>query len=245
MITLIFHDNPNNPNLVNTAQILGSFKEIMVDKSLDGLSLPRNIFWVGAINPVRADVSVDEKEDLDEGKRAHLDMYNVRPLPASMYELIWDYGALNEEQERDYIRAKLGLWSDNLRRQTAQDYRSEALKLPNSESKRKAGLLASGLHVLVGSRQRLERDRKEEEDKFFDPDLELHNTLKTELICQLVDPLTSSPPDRDRLDDIRKAVADLSGVIAAAQCFVSHVYIYIYMFIKSTVVFSYILCLVQ
>jgi hypothetical protein len=35
----------------NTTSLMGALKEIFVDMSLDGISLPSNIFWVAAMNP--------------------------------------------------------------------------------------------------------------------------------------------------------------------------------------------------
>ncbi len=117
---------------VNTASILGSFQEIMVDRSLEGKALPENIFWVGAINPPRTDSSVFESEDLDQGRRAVLDMYNVRPLPEGWMQMVWDYGALDDEQEKDYVNAKLELWSANLRREMAHEYLQDAHRYASS-----------------------------------------------------------------------------------------------------------------
>ena len=72
-------------------------------------------------------------QDRDIGKRAHLNEYNVRRLPASMMELVWDYGALNKEQENDYIKAKLELWSEDLCRTTALEYQTRGLRYQKSQ----------------------------------------------------------------------------------------------------------------
>lgn len=40
--------------------------------------------------------------------------YYVRPLHPTLEFLIWDYGSLDEYQERDYIRAKLQMLHETL-----------------------------------------------------------------------------------------------------------------------------------
>jgi len=185
---------------VNTASILGSFQEIMVDRSLEGKALPENIFWVGAINPPRTDSSVSKSEDPDQGRRAVLDMYNVRPLPEGWLQMVWDYGALDEEQEKDYVNAKLELWSANLRREMAHEYIQEANRYtktnicqvcatpghwtrncPRSTADEKEAdpnmsnaehALLSALHILPGSKSRFDRARREERRQLTQEDRE-------------------------------------------------------------------------
>lgn len=36
-----------------------------------------------------------------------MDGYNVRQLPASMQELVWDFGMMTQDQEREYIACML------------------------------------------------------------------------------------------------------------------------------------------
>ncbi len=145
---------------VNTSSCLGLFKEIIVDRTLDGqvrasisirkllnyfnsLSLthshthtrththahartrtrthaharththcdththikhtqpiPSNIFIIGACNPHRG----NSLAALDTWVRG---TYYVRELHPSLQCIMWDYGALGEIQEQDYIRAKM------------------------------------------------------------------------------------------------------------------------------------------
>ena len=45
--------------------------------------------------------------------------YQVRELPASMRQMIWRYGALSAQKERDYIESKMdlmGIGNENIRR---------------------------------------------------------------------------------------------------------------------------------
>ena len=40
--------------------------------------------------------------------------YNVRPLHPTLELLTWDYGALDSDQEKDYIRAKIQMLDQQL-----------------------------------------------------------------------------------------------------------------------------------
>lgn len=60
------------------------------------------MFIVAACNPHRGNSIVTHAaETWVRGS------YYVRPLHPTLEFLIWDYGSLNEYQERDYITAKL------------------------------------------------------------------------------------------------------------------------------------------
>ena len=109
---------------LNTSSCLGVFKEIIVDRSFDGnvshplcrqllchkysqkcLSLqpiPENVFIVAACNPNRGNsLSSHSQETWVRGA------YYVRQLHPTLHSLMWDYGSLDEDQERDYINAKM------------------------------------------------------------------------------------------------------------------------------------------
>ena len=88
---------------LNTSTIIGDLKDIFTDHRFKGQRLPSNIFLVAAINPYRPK-AVQATAD---GSQASDDSYNVRALPDSMLELVWDFGSLSAEQEKAYIAAKL------------------------------------------------------------------------------------------------------------------------------------------
>ena len=92
---------------INTSHCPGLFKEIVVDGSFDGEMLPDNIFIVAACNPHRsipATLHPDTKiEDWVLG------WYNVRKLHPTMSRIMWDYGALNTNQEREYIKQRFAV----------------------------------------------------------------------------------------------------------------------------------------
>jgi len=91
---------------VNTSSIMGSVQDVMMDHSLGGDPLPSNIFWVCATNPYKAKASVADCGDASGG-HSFRDHYQVRPVPEAMESVKWQFGALTEEAEKDYIGAKL------------------------------------------------------------------------------------------------------------------------------------------
>ena len=74
--------------------------------------LPDNIFIIAACNPFRADSLAIYREAVSETwlKAA----YCVQRLHPSLRQLIWDYGALNPTQEKQYITAKMDLLNKSL-----------------------------------------------------------------------------------------------------------------------------------
>lgn len=94
---------------VNTASILGCVQDVMIDNALRRTALPRNIFWVCATNPyVRSQVDVDDDPNTAaSGDKAFRAFYQVHPLPTAMQQVKWQYGALTQSAERDYIKAKM------------------------------------------------------------------------------------------------------------------------------------------
>ena len=90
---------------LNTSTIIGPLKDMFTDHCFLGQQLPSNIFLVAAVNPFRPKAA----QAVADGSQSWDSSYNVRALPDSMLELVWDFGCLSVNQERSYIAAKLGL----------------------------------------------------------------------------------------------------------------------------------------
>ena len=88
---------------LNTSSMMGEMKSIFIDKSFEGVSLPSNIFWVAAINPARPEAAPQQAD----GSQSFSSRYAVHPLPASMEEVVWAFGTMSRNQEKDYVTAKL------------------------------------------------------------------------------------------------------------------------------------------
>ena len=66
--------------------------------------IPRNVFIVAACNPYRGDSLASLKSD-----SWFRGSYYVRPLHPTLELLMWDYKALDPNQEREYVFAKMSL----------------------------------------------------------------------------------------------------------------------------------------
>jgi len=87
--------NPTDPPNVlvfidelNTSVIMGVIKEIIMDRMIDGESLPENICFVGAINPYEAGEEAD---------------FVVHPSPPSMDVLQMQFSSLTPKQEEIFL----------------------------------------------------------------------------------------------------------------------------------------------
>lgn len=102
---------------VNTCPHMGLLNDIICHRSLLGMDLPCNIRILAALNPYRKRTAMDcNKPGLvfklhDEGSgESTLDtmadlVYKVHPIPLTMLDFIFDFGALEPLQEKSYIES--------------------------------------------------------------------------------------------------------------------------------------------
>ena len=85
------------------------FTYILIEYALLLLqTLPKGLFIVAACNPYRANsLAALDKEQWTTG------VYYVRPLHPTLELLMWDYGALDPSQERQYIFAKMKMMHEH------------------------------------------------------------------------------------------------------------------------------------
>lgn len=87
---------------INTSSCPGLLKEVLFDRTLDGNEIPQNVHLVAACNPnYKPFQSHSQSERLSQG------VYRVRRLPPSIRLLLWDFGAMTQQQERAYVTEKL------------------------------------------------------------------------------------------------------------------------------------------
>lgn len=96
---------------VNTSSCLGLFKEMFMDRTLHGRSLPTNIFFTAAINPATKQADEDSAhraatKQVDEDS-VHRPDYIVHQLPEALEHLKVSYGALEPDSLRAYIGQKI------------------------------------------------------------------------------------------------------------------------------------------
>ncbi|CAF4186428.1 unnamed protein product, partial [Rotaria sordida] len=90
---------------LNTSSCLGLFKEIFIDRTLQGVRLPKNIFFTAAINPAL--------DKTNQDNLVHRLDYLVHKLPGSLEHLKVCYGALEPKTVNDYITQKVAKFDLN------------------------------------------------------------------------------------------------------------------------------------
>ncbi|XP_026134867.1 E3 ubiquitin-protein ligase rnf213-alpha-like isoform X3 [Carassius auratus] len=106
----------------NTTEAISSIKEILCDNTADGQHLTGNtgLQIIAACNPYRkhTDVMIKRLESAGLGYRVRAEetdeklgsiplrqlVYRVQALPPSMIPLVWDFGQLNDNTEKMYIK---------------------------------------------------------------------------------------------------------------------------------------------
>ena len=76
--------------------------------------IPDNVFIIAACNPHRGNslaTHMHNKEEVDEWFRG---TYYVRRLHPTLEFLKWDYGSLDDSQERDYITSKMKMLNQKM-----------------------------------------------------------------------------------------------------------------------------------
>jgi len=86
----------------NTSSCLGTFKEMFMDGTLYGMSLPKNIFFTAAINPL-----INQNDDFQVHRRDYL----VHELPQSLENLKVSYGILDSNTLEHYVRQKIATFT--------------------------------------------------------------------------------------------------------------------------------------
>lgn len=79
---------------------------VLITDFLSIQPIPENVFIVAACNPHRGNSLASHKTWVRS-------TYYVRPLHPTLKCLMWDYGALNQHQERDYVNAKMKMINKN------------------------------------------------------------------------------------------------------------------------------------
>ena len=129
---------------INTSSCMGLLKEVLVDRTFFGevcvvpvmytntstlvydmvyvftslicpfqQPIPENIFIVAACNPRRGNsvFAMERDRPYESWMRS---TYNVHCLHPTIRYLRWNYGALNSQQEEQYIKAKMKMTSDGI-----------------------------------------------------------------------------------------------------------------------------------
>jgi hypothetical protein len=87
---------------INTSSALGLLKEVIVDHSIAGRALERNIVVIAAANPPRKQIQSSTRER-DLGRVFASGHYQVNVLPSTLNRFKWSFGSLTSSQETDFI----------------------------------------------------------------------------------------------------------------------------------------------
>ena len=92
---------------LNTCKSMDLLSEIICKHSYYGKLLPENIIFIGACNPYRKakHKRIGLKINNDNLNYEESDLiYTVNPLPHSLLNFVFDFGSLNSEDEKKYIK---------------------------------------------------------------------------------------------------------------------------------------------
>ena len=113
---------------LNTSPSMALLSEIISDRVLQGVEIPKNLKFIAACNPyVRVKLSVERKglwyykrseessnELSDSMKRSYNNradpmnlVYNVHPITATLQDYVWEFTEIGEVSERFYVEAIL------------------------------------------------------------------------------------------------------------------------------------------
>ena len=79
--------------------------------------IPENVFIIAACNPHRGNsmASLGIQGGLEKDKEEWMrGTYYVRKLHPTLRFLMWDYGSLDEHQEKEYINAKMRMLNKDM-----------------------------------------------------------------------------------------------------------------------------------
>ena len=94
---------------LNTCKSMDLLSEIICKHSCQGKKLPDNIVFIGAVNPYRKSkikkvgLKIDNKENNNNMDLDDL-VYTVNPMSHSLLNYVFDFGNLESEDEKKYIK---------------------------------------------------------------------------------------------------------------------------------------------
>ncbi|KAK3713136.1 hypothetical protein QZH41_001215 [Actinostola sp. cb2023] len=147
---------------INTCDYLGTINEIVCHRSIHGKPLASNLVFVAACNPYRLrppgrimTAGLTGKTTLDEFSKL---VYRVHPLPETMIDYVWDYGSLNAEDEKAYIRRMVERNFDGTSGEMLVDLLATSQAFIRSEDQ--SCFCDQSLQLLKGSRKCFEKAKK-------------------------------------------------------------------------------------
>jgi hypothetical protein len=97
---------------INTSSVLGLLKEAVVDHSIAGRRLEKNIVVISAANPPRSQIQSSTRER-DLGRVFASGHYQVNKLPGTLNRLKWCFGSLTSSQEKEFIFRRISMLTND------------------------------------------------------------------------------------------------------------------------------------
>eukprot|EP01029_Cantina_marsupialis_P015513 TRINITY_DN3400_c0_g1_i3.p1 TRINITY_DN3400_c0_g1~~TRINITY_DN3400_c0_g1_i3.p1 ORF type:complete len:650 (-),score=134.66 TRINITY_DN3400_c0_g1_i3:731-2527(-) len=100
----------------NTMSAPGLMNELMINRSINGTPLHKNILVATAINLPRqfGDYRSNSgvvRDEIESGN-SFLGHYNVRVLPSSIRQIVWDFRSMSKEDEKEYTLGRIKICDD-------------------------------------------------------------------------------------------------------------------------------------
>ena len=123
---------------INTCNSLGLITEIMCNHTYLGKKIDERFVFLGACNPYRVMLKKMRESGLvyynmkEKNKLNNL-VYTVNPLPHSLLNFIFDFGSLQPDDEKKYIRNTVISILSRIRREKVKDINDHDLNLITNE----------------------------------------------------------------------------------------------------------------
>ena len=137
---------------LNTCKSMDLISEIICKHSCQGKKLPENIAFIGAVNPYRKSkqkrvglrININKDNNYEEMDNEDL-VYIVNPLPHSLLNYVFDFGALNKEDEKKYI---MHMIKDIIEENDLSEFTKELVYLAQNFIREKNGISSVSLREI-------------------------------------------------------------------------------------------------
>ena len=132
---------------LNTCKSMDLLSEIICKHSYQGKKLPENIVFIGAVNPYRKSkkkrvgLKINNNDEYEESDL----VYTVNPMPHSLLNYVFDFGSLNSEDEKRYIK---NMVIEVISEEELSDFTTELIAISQNFIREKNGVSAVSLREI-------------------------------------------------------------------------------------------------
>ena len=134
---------------INTCKSMGLISELMCKHTCQGKKLPENIVFIGAVNPYRKSkikrtgLTINNN-DYEETDLDNL-VYTVNPMPHSLLNYVFDFGSLNSNDEKKYIKHMV---KDIIKEENLSNFTTELISTAQNFIRNKNGVSSVSLREI-------------------------------------------------------------------------------------------------